>query len=141
MSWHLNIFVDQNIHIYFMYPYISCILISICIPCAFISMYISCISHIYSLCPNISIYILCMYVCLYRINVKTAVPIRTKFCVGHHMTLGKIYEWSKFFKICLQQKLTDYSYIGRNNKSSKKTISKSSLNSHVFRNPLYHMSE
>ena len=26
-------------------------------------------------------------------------PIEPKFCVGHHMTLGKVYEWSKFQKL------------------------------------------
>ena len=31
-------------------------------------------------------------VCLYPINVKTAEPIGTKFCVGHHVTPGKVYE-------------------------------------------------
>ena len=32
-------------------------------------------------------------------NVKTAEPIGTKFCVGNHVTPGKvIYEWSKFLK-------------------------------------------
>ena len=37
-------------------------------------------------------------VCLYPINVKTAKLIGPKFCVGPHMTPGKIYEWSKFQK-------------------------------------------
>ena len=35
-------------------------------------------------------------VCLYPINVKTAEPIWPKFFVGHHVTTGKVYEWSKF---------------------------------------------
>ena len=38
----------------------------------------------------------CLSVCLYPINVKTAEPIGPKFFVGHHMTTGKVYEWSKF---------------------------------------------
>ena len=33
----------------------------------------------------------CLSVCLYPINVKTAVPIRPKFYVGPHMTPGKVY--------------------------------------------------
>ena len=32
------------------------------------------------------------------INVKTAEPIRPKFFVGHHVTPGKVYEWSKLKK-------------------------------------------
>ena len=31
-------------------------------------------------------------VCLYPINVKTAEPIRPKFCVGPRMTTGKVNE-------------------------------------------------
>ena len=38
----------------------------------------------------------CLFVCLYPINVKTAEPIGLKFFVGHHVTTGKVYEWSKF---------------------------------------------
>ena len=38
----------------------------------------------------------CLFVCLYLINVKTAEPIEPKFCVGHHVTLGKVYEWKYF---------------------------------------------
>ena len=41
---------------------------------------------------------LCLSGCLYPINVKTAKPIGLKFCVGPHLTLGKVYEWSKFQK-------------------------------------------
>ena len=40
----------------------------------------------------------CLSVCLSPINVKTAEPIWTKFCVGHHVTPGKVYGWSKFQK-------------------------------------------
>ena len=38
----------------------------------------------------------CLFVCLYPINVKTAEPIGPKFFVGHHVTAGKVYEWTKF---------------------------------------------
>ena len=31
-----------------------------------------------------------------KINVKSAEPIGPKFFVGHHVTPGKVYEWSKF---------------------------------------------
>ena len=34
----------------------------------------------------------CLFVCLYPINVKTAEPIGPKFVVGHHVTTGKVYE-------------------------------------------------
>ena len=37
--------------------------------------------------------------CLYPINVKTAKPIGPEFCVGPHVTPGKVYEWSKFQKL------------------------------------------
>ena len=33
-----------------------------------------------------------LFVCLYTLNVKTAEPIGTKFCVGHHVTLVKVYQ-------------------------------------------------
>ena len=39
--------------------------------------------------PSISIYILCLSVCVFPINVKTAAPIGPKFCVGPHMTQGR----------------------------------------------------
>jgi len=38
----------------------------------------------------------CLFVCLYPIYVKTAEPLGPKFFVGHHVTTGKVYEWSKF---------------------------------------------
>ena len=43
----------------------------------------------------------CLFVCLYPINVKTAEPISPKFFVGHLGTPGKVYKSSKFqfFKI------------------------------------------
>ena len=34
----------------------------------------------------------CLSVCFYPINVKTAEPIGTKFCVGPHVVPGKVYE-------------------------------------------------
>ena len=34
----------------------------------------------------------CLSVCLYPINVKTAEPIGPIFFVGHHVTTGKVYE-------------------------------------------------
>ena len=34
----------------------------------------------------------CLFVCLYPINVKTAEPIGPKFVVGHPGTPGKVYE-------------------------------------------------
>ena len=55
---------------------------------------------------NIYIYTLlvCLSVHLYPINVKTAEPIRPKFYVAPHVTPGKEYDWSKFFKkiLCLK---------------------------------------
>ena len=37
------------------------------------------------------VYILFLSVCFYSINVKTAEPIGPKFCVGPHMTPGRVY--------------------------------------------------
>jgi len=45
---------------------------------------------------HLSIKLACLSVRLYPINVKTAEPIGPKFCVGPHVTPGKVYEWSKF---------------------------------------------
>ena len=45
---------------------------------------------------NLYINLAWLSVCLYPINVKTAEPIGSKFFVGHHVTTGKVYEWSKF---------------------------------------------
>jgi len=42
-------------------------------------------------------------VCFYPVNAKTAEPIGTKFCVGHHVTPGKVYGWSKFQKFTSKQ--------------------------------------
>ena len=33
---------------------------------------------------------------MYLINVKTAEPIRSKFCAGPHVAPGKVNKWSKF---------------------------------------------
>ena len=50
------------------------------------------------------ILLVCLFVCLCPINVKKAESIGPKFCVGHHMTRGKVYGLSKFqqkkYKIC-----------------------------------------
>ena len=40
----------------------------------------------------------CLAVCLYPMNVKTAELIGPKFCVGPYVTPGKVYEWTKFQK-------------------------------------------
>ena len=48
---------------------------------------------------NLSINLACLFVSLYLINVKTAKPTGTKFCVGPHMTPRKVYRWSKFQKL------------------------------------------
>ena len=54
-------------------------------------------SSIYILCLSV-----CLFVCLYPINVKTTEPIGPKFCVGPHVTPGKVYEWSKSKNLCIQ---------------------------------------
>ena len=41
-------------------------------------------------------------VCLCPINAKMAEPIGSEFCVGPNVTLGKVYELSKFFKFVLK---------------------------------------
>ena len=38
----------------------------------------------------------CLFVCLYPINVKTTEPIRPKFCVGPQGAPGKVYGQSDF---------------------------------------------
>ena len=53
----------------------------------------------------IKIWLVCLFVCLYPINVKTAKPIRPKFCVGHYVIPGKVYEWSKFLKFVFKSLL------------------------------------
>ena len=46
----------------------------------------------------------CLSVCLYPVNVKTTNPIRLKFCLGPHMTLGKVYGTSKLKEQILRKK-------------------------------------
>ena len=41
---------------------------------------------------NLACLSVCLSVCLCPINVKTAEPIGPKFFLGHHATLGKVYE-------------------------------------------------
>ena len=43
-------------------------------------------------------------------SVKTAEPIRPKFCVGPHMTPGNAYECSKCLKISLQLHMSEKLY-------------------------------
>ena len=43
-----------------------------------------------------------MSVCLYPINVKTAEPIRRKFCVGLHVAAGKVYNQSDIKYVILK---------------------------------------
>ena len=38
---------------------------------------------------------ICLFLCLYPINVKTAEPIGPKICEATHMTQGKVYGCSK----------------------------------------------
>ena len=52
-------------------------------------------SSIYKFGLSVWVFV-CLFVCLYPINVKTAEPIGPKFFVRHHVTTGKVYEWSKF---------------------------------------------
>ena len=52
-------------------------------------------SSIYKFGLSVCLFV-CLFVCLYPINVKTAEPIEPKFFVGHLVTPGKVYEWSKF---------------------------------------------
>ena len=42
-------------------------------------------------CLSVCLFV-CLFVCLYPLNVKTAEPIGPKFCVGPHVTPGKVYE-------------------------------------------------
>ena len=52
-------------------------------------------SSIYRFGLSVCLFV-CLSVCLYPINIKTAEPIGPKFFVGHLGTPGKVYEWSKF---------------------------------------------
>ena len=55
-------------------------------------MYIK--KHMGTICTSIYTFGLsvCLFVCLYSINVETAEPIGPKFFVGHHVPTGKVYE-------------------------------------------------
>ena len=57
----------------------------------------------YSFFTNFFIYMFTLFVWssvrFYPINVKTAEPIGPKFCVGPHMTPGKVYECSELRKV------------------------------------------
>ena len=46
----------------------------------------------------LNLYTVCLGVCLYPINVKTAEPIRPNFVVGPRVTPGKVYGLSNFKK-------------------------------------------
>ena len=54
------------------------------------------IFYLWYLYINLACLSVCLFVCLYPINVKTTGPIGPKFFVGHLGTPGKVYEWSKF---------------------------------------------
>ena len=46
----------------------------------------------YNLYINLACLSVCLFVCLYPVNVKTTKPIGPKFFVGPHVTPGKVYE-------------------------------------------------
>ena len=48
------------------------------------------------------LFIRLFFVCLCQTNVKTAEPIGPKFCVGPHMTPGKVYKTSRLGKKLLE---------------------------------------
>ena len=54
---------------------------------------ITCVIYIYIYFACLGV---CLFVCVYQINVKTAEPIAPNVFVGPYMTTGKVYEWSKF---------------------------------------------
>ena len=47
----------------------------------------------------------CLFVCLYPIKIKTAEPIRPKFCVGPSMAPGKVYGQLDFKYVILKEKM------------------------------------
>ena len=53
--------------------------------------------YIYFACLSVCLFV-CLFVCLYPINVKTAEPIRHKFCVGAHVAQGRFIECLKNLK-------------------------------------------
>jgi len=74
----------------------------LCVSWAFqILVFLPCIKQLYIFLLNV--HIRCLSVCLYPINVKTAQPIKPKFCAWPHMTPGKVYGWLKILKLKLQQ--------------------------------------
>ena len=56
-------------------------------------------SHRY---PYLYVNYACLYVCLYPINVKTAEPIRPKFCVWPHVTPGRFMNDQNFQNLCFK---------------------------------------
>ena len=54
--------------------------------------------------------LVCLSVCLYSINLKTAEPIGPKFCTGPNMTQGKVYGWSKSNKLGANKILLSLSF-------------------------------
>ena len=54
--------------------------------------------HEYNLYINLACLSVCLFVCLYPINIKTAEPIGPKFFVGSRGTPGKVYGGSIFKK-------------------------------------------
>ena len=49
-------------------------------------------THLYINLACLGVWVfVCLFVCLYPINVKTAEPIGPKFFVGHHVIPGKVY--------------------------------------------------
>jgi len=89
-------------HHYFSWSFVSC-------------MWIHDIFYLSWSLPSICILCLavCLFVCLYPINVKTNGLIRSKFCVGPHMTPQKVYGCSKlqnFFEFCKILKMREKYY-------------------------------
>ena len=55
-------------------------------------------NSIYKLCSSVFLFI-CLFVCLYPINIQTAEPIGPNFFVVPHMIPGKVYGWLEFKQI------------------------------------------
>ena len=51
---------------------------------------------------NLACLSVCLFVCLYPINVKTAEPIRPKFCVGPLWSQGRFINDQNFKNLCLK---------------------------------------
>jgi len=58
----------------------------------------------------------CLFVCFYPINVKTAEPIGLKFFVVPHVAPGKVYKSSKFQKVVFK---SFFIYLKRRNRCAK----------------------